>query len=290
VWDAVVFGVLASSALVIGGALGSYWRAPTRVTGVLLAFASGTLVSALAFELFPDAVHLGGLVRAGSGLVTGALTFVLINTWLDSKVAQPSPADGRPVGTTEPEAEPATPARAEAAAAAQDRLPDLPGGLSGAALDQRDKVRAASQGVGLALLAAVTLDGVPENLALGVSLAAEGGGGGGTLALLVAIFASNFPEALVGAVAMRSQGRPASFAIGLWFAAAVLLALAVVAGRMVLAGAQDVTLAFPLAFAGGAVLASLADTLMPEAFERGRPLNSFATAAGFFASFVLAEL
>ena len=40
--------------------------------------------------------------------------------------------------------------------------------------------------------------------------------------------------------------------------------------------------------AGGAVLASLADTLMPEAFEHGRPLNAFATAAGFFLSFVLA--
>ena len=41
-------------------------------------------------------------------------------------------------------------------------------------------------------------------------------------------------------------------------------------------------------FAGGAVLASLADTLMPEAFEHGRPLNAFATAAGFFLSFILA--
>lgn len=43
-----------------------------------------------------------------------------------------------------------------------------------------------------------------------------------------------------------------------------------------------------VAFAGGAVLASLADTLMPEAFVKGRPLNAFATAAGFFLSFLLA--
>jgi ZIP family zinc transporter len=35
------------------------------------------------------------------------------------------------------------------------------------------------------------------------------------------------------------------------------------------------------------VLASLADTLMPEAFEHGRPLNSMATAAGFLVSFIL---
>ena len=55
----------------------------------------------------------------------------------------------------------------------------------------------------MALLAAVTLDGVPENVALGVAL----GEGTGGLALLAAIFVSNLPEALVGAASMRSQGR-----------------------------------------------------------------------------------
>src|SRR3712207_8489371 len=49
---------------------------------------SGTLISALAFELFPEAVHLGGLWPAGLGLVAGGLTFVVINTLLDSWVAQ----------------------------------------------------------------------------------------------------------------------------------------------------------------------------------------------------------
>jgi ZIP family zinc transporter len=55
---------------------------------------------------------------------------------------------------------------------------------------------------GIVLLAAVTLDGVPENVALGVSL----GEGTGGLALLAAIFVANLPEALVGAASMRSQG------------------------------------------------------------------------------------
>ena len=68
----------------------------------------------------------------------------------------------------------------------------------------------------------------------------------------------------------------------------MLLTASVVFGRAVFARFPEESLAFPLAFAGGAVLASLADTLMPEAFEHGRPLNSFAAAAGFFLSFVLA--
>ena len=271
--EAVLFGVLATSSLVVGGALGSYWDAPKRVTGVMLAFASGAMVSALAFELFPEAVELGGVAPAGWGLLAGAAVFVVVNTWLDSRVAPPE--------------------EAREAAEARDDVPDvpeeLPDELAGAALQQREKVQvAAASGVGLALLAASILDGVPENLALGVSLADEESAGG-SLALLAGIFAANFPEALVGAVAMRSQGRSVRSTFGLWLATALLLIPPVVIGRGALAGADPSTLAFPLAFAGGAVLAALADTLMPEAFERGRPFNAFATCAGFFLAFVLAE-
>jgi len=238
---AVTFAAIASSALVLGGLAGASWRAPKTVTGVLLAFASGSLIAALAFELFPEAVEAGGPVRAAAGLLAGAATFVAVNAALDSRVAN-------------------------------------------AAADQREKVEQAARGVGFALLAAVTLDGVPENVALGVSLV-----DGGSLTLLVAIFASNFPEALVGAVAMRDEGRSKGFAVGIWALAAVLLAAAVLIGRVAVAGLSEALLSFLLAFAGGAVLASLADTLMPEAFEHGKPWNSFATSVGFFISFVLAN-
>jgi ZIP family zinc transporter len=283
-WEAVLFGVLACSSLAIGGVVGSYWDAPERVTGVILAFASGTMVSALAFELFPEAVELGGVAPAGAGLLAGAATFVVANTWLDSRVAPPERAEAVAEDRGSD-----TAADDEAAAAARGELPDLPQELAGAALQQREKVKAAAvSGVGLALLAASILDGVPENLALGVSMAGERSGG--SLALLVGIFAANFPEALVGAVSLRSQGRTVRATIGLWLATAALLVPAVPIGRVLLAGADPSTLAFPLSFAGGAVLAALADTLMPEAFERGRPFNAFATCAGFFVAFVLADM
>src|SRR5918993_1284940 len=237
-WEAVLFGVLATSSLVAGGVLGSYWDAPKRVTGVMLAFASGAMVSALAFELFPEAVELGGVAPAGGGLLAGAAVFVVVNTWLDSRVAPPE--------------------EASELAEAKDDVPDVeeeaPGELAGAALQQREKVQvAAASGVGLALLAASILDGVPENLALGVSLAG--------------IFAANFPEALVGAVAMRSVGRSVRSTAGLWLATALLLIPAVVIGRVALAGADPSTLAFPLAFAGGGVPGAPAPTPMPEAVE-----------------------
>ena len=268
--QALIFGLIGSSALVIGGTLGAYWQVPHRISGVLLAFASGTLISALAFELFPEAVELGGIWPAGFGLFAGGLTFVIINTALDSWVARSAGDPAEVPGFPHEAAETLSGAEAHQT----ERVEETASGGGGAG---------ASAAVGFALLAAVTLDGVPENLALGVSLLS----GGGSIVLLVAIFCSNFPEALAGAVAMRRGGRSAFFAVGIWTLAAVLLTLAVLFGRAVFAQFSEESLAFPLAFAGGAVLASLADTLMPEAFEHGRPLNSMATAVGFLLSFIL---
>ena len=260
--EALAWGAIASCALVIGGVAGSFWEAPLRLSGVLLAFASGSLIAALAFDLFPQAVELGGLWPAGGGLLLGASVFVLVNTWLDRRVA------GRGAEREEQHEVVEEAARGEGPA-----VPTTPPGAE------------ATAGVGLALLAAVTLDGIPENLALGFSLAEES-----SVTLLVAIFAANLPEALVGATAMRRAGRTRRFTIGVWAAAAVALTAAVVLGRTAFSGADEGVLAWPLAIAGGAVIASLADTLMPEAFEHGKPLNAFATAAGFFVSFALAGI
>ena len=239
---ALLYGLAASSALVIGAVVGSRWTPPKQVTGVLLAFASGALISALAFELFEEAYHLGGAARSGLGLLAGALTFILVDSWLDRRVAGNAGADGREIAAD-----------------------------------------GARGGVGWALLAAVTLDGVPENLALGVSLVE-----GASITLLIAIFFSNLPEALVGASAMRSEERSPGAVVGIWVACAALLTLAVIGGRAFGDTLSDEVLALALGYAGGAVLASLADTLMPEAFEHGRPMNALATCAGFFLSFVLA--
>jgi zinc transporter ZupT len=84
--------------------------------------------------------------------------------------------------------------------------------------------RAGSEVSAFALLASVTLEGIPENMALGVSLLEVASEPGAAIALLVAIFASNLPEALGGGGDMRSQVRSRTFVIGAWAATGVLLA------------------------------------------------------------------
>lgn len=253
--EALIFGAIASSGLVIGSIIGTKVNIPKRALAFLLAFASGSLITALAFELFEDAYRKSGAWVAGLAFVAGAAVFVVASSWIDRW------ASG---GTPGPE-----PPKMDKEAATLESTP-------------RSSL---SPSAGFALLAAVTLDGVPENIALGISLGEEAG----SAALLLAIFASNFPEAVVGAAAMESSGRSARFAIGVWIVTGILLMASVVAGKVLFppeAGAVSI----PLAFAGGAVIASLADTLMPEAYEGGGPLVAFATVGGFFISYVLATL
>ena len=259
-WSTLLFGALASSALVIGAAIGVRFELPKRLLAILLSVAAGALITALSFELFEDSYERGGIWLAAAGLFAGAIVFTVLSALLD-RWAQPGSRS--------------TPADEYRGSAKLD---------TDAAAAGRPATTATKRGAaGIALLAAVTLDGVPENLALGISLT-EGTGG---IALLAAIFVSNFPEALVGAASMKEQGRSSAHVLGLWTACAALLTVAVVVGAEVLVGSDPAVVSLPLAFAAGAVIASLADTLMPEAFEHGGPAVALSTAAGFVLSFVL---
>ena len=230
-----LFGLAASSALVIGAVAGAYWTPPKPLLASALAFASGALITALAFDLFQESFKRGGAWLSAIGLLLGAATFVAADELLDRYIE----------------------------------------GASGSVS-------------AFALLAGVTLDGIPENMALGVSLLETSGAG--ALTLLVAIFFSNLPEALGGAVGMRQQGRSRRFAIGVWSATAIVLAAAVVLGNFALSGMGEGPLAVLLSFAGGAVLASLADTLMPDAYREGGKWVALATTAGFLLSFLISEI
>ncbi|MCY3830386.1 MAG: hypothetical protein OXF89_14740 [Rhodospirillaceae bacterium] len=138
---------------------------------------------------------------------------------------------------------------------------------------------------GAGLLAAVTLDGVPENLALGVALI--GAGFPEVAALAASIFLSNLPEAAGGAKRMREQGWPDGRILALWTGTAVLLGAAAMVGNLLLLDAPADVLAPIRAFAGGAVIASLATEIFPKAFRRDHHMAGVATALGFLGALAL---
>ncbi len=222
----LLFGIGTALPLVAGAIIGIYLEVPRTAVAALLAFASGSLITGLAFELFEPAFRSAGLVLTTAGLFAGTGLYVVVKYRAGSG-AGPS---------------------------------------------------------GYPLLAAVIFDGLAENVTLGVAIV--GGSIDGPFAILVGIASNNLPEAIGGAKGMVENGTSVLPTLLIWTATATGLALAVVVGYAVFSGVGATTLAFIRATGGGAVLASLAIEIMPDAYEAGGPAVAFSTAAGFLVTFV----
>src|SRR5690606_34616767 len=130
------------------------------------------------------------------------------------------------------------------------------------------------------------LDGIPESVVLGLSLF-EGGNG---VVVLAAIFLSYIPEGLSSAVAIPEARRGAGYVFGMWGSVAVLTGVAALAGTLLLETASPVTVAVITAVAAGAILAMIADTMIPEAFARTHLLTGLITTSGFLIAFTLTRV
>ncbi|KOV90172.1 ZIP family zinc transporter [Nocardia sp. NRRL S-836] len=142
-------------------------------------------------------------------------------------------------------------------------------------------------GSGTAIAVGALLDGVPESVVLGVSLL---GGGGIGVAMLAAVVISNVPEGLSSVAGMKQAGRGAGYVFGVWGVIAVASAISAALGNLLLAGASPQVIAVITATAAGAILAMIADTMIPEAYERARLYTGLCTTAGFLTAFVVERL
>jgi len=152
--------------------------------------------------------------------------------------------------------------------------------------DQQPSENDAS-GSGMAIAVGALLDGIPESIAIGLTMLT---GGAVSVATVVAIFVSNIPEGLSSSVGMKRAGRTPVFVFGLWTTIAVLSGLASLAGYTVFQGLSAQTQAATTALAAGAILAMLVDTMIPEAFEGTHNYAGLVAAAGFLCSFGLSVL
>lgn len=143
------------------------------------------------------------------------------------------------------------------------------------------------EGSGLSIALGAALDGIPESIAIGVSLIQ---GGAVSVAAVVAIFLSNIPEGLSSSAGMKKAGRPARYIFGVWALIAVASSVASIAGYLLFRGLSPAIIAGTVAVAAGAILTMLADTMMPEAFEGSHNFAGIISVAGFLAAFALTKL
>ena len=220
--EALGWGAVAASSLLVGALAGVVRPWPSRAIGWVLGFGAGALISAVSFELAQEGVRIGGGGAVGIGLAAGALTYYVCDTEIERRS------------------------------------------------------RGSDAGAGLALGA--FLDGIPEQLVLGLGIAL---GDGVSAGLLAAIFISNLPEAIGSATDMHGAGRSRRDVVVLWAGVAVICTLASGIGFAIADGASDTLKGGINGFAAGALLVMLVDSMIPEATRQAGRTTGLITTLGF---------
>jgi ZIP family zinc transporter len=140
---------------------------------------------------------------------------------------------------------------------------------------------------GSALALGALLDGLPEQAAIGLSVAAGSGVG---VSLVAAVFISNIPESLGSAADMRDSGASVGSILRLWLGVGAITTLASVGGYAILGDASGWTVGFTQAFAAGALVVMLVDAMVPEAHDKGGRVVGLATLLGYALAVLLSEV
>ena len=254
--EAGLWAGLGQSALLLGALV--VWRFP-RLTepkwlGLVMAFGAGTLISAVTTDLVAEAYHEAGRAPTGIGLLVGAVGYYVVTEWLDRRAEREDPEE--PVE--------------EAAAVSLEALP------VGA-----DATVARNLSVGMAL------DGIPESIAIGLTLLASGEV---SIALVGAVFLSNLPEAIGASAAMLAGGRSLARVLAMLAGIVVIGALAGALGYAVLDTTDADAIALIQAVAAGAMIVVTVNEMVPLAVQGAGRRAGLAAAGGFATAAFLSTL
>jgi ZIP family zinc transporter len=245
------WGLAIAASLVVGAIVAAAVKLPERAAATITAFGGGILLAAIALELVPEADKLAGNAPTALGLLAGTLVYVGADTWLTR--------DGDMERMRR---------SGHAAAAGMDMHMSS---------DRRQAERGELIAVG------IFVDGVPESIALGLTVA-EGQIG---LALLIGVLVGNVVEAYGASQPIIAGGYSKRFAITLLSAIGLALAFATVLGGTVLSDASDTLIGTAEAVAAGAVLAVVSISIVPYAFREVSSRVASATVVGFIAGYLL---
>lgn len=251
----VAWGLAIGASLLVGALAAAALRLPERAAAALTAFGGGVLLAAVALELVPEADAEAGAALTALGLLAGTGVYVLADAWLSSDDQM---AAMRRSG------------HAAAAGGPMKTMPDVKPG--------EEEAR------GKSIAAGLFVDGVPESIALGLTIA-EGEVG---LALLVGVLVGNVVESYGAAQPIVAAGCTRRFAIGLLGGIGASLALATILGGTVLADVDAAVVGTAQAVAAGAVLAVISIAIVPHAFAEVSRGVATATVLGFAAGYLLA--
>lgn len=229
--------------------------------------ASALLIGALiAYLLSPTRGVIAVVMALGTGLLIGSVSFELIDAALKYQAVAWVAAmvlGGAAVFTV------------------GDWLLERRGGG-----DRKDATGAQAEGSPLAIVLGSVLDGIPESFVLGLTVLQ----GGVSVSLLAAVALSNLPEGMSSSSGLRQAGWPRNQVVAMWSVVVLVSGTAAAAGYGMLGPASGRTGALVQAFAAGALLAMLADTLLPQAYAVEGVLTGSLVVTGFAVSLALSAV
>ncbi|MED4070670.1 ZIP family metal transporter [Priestia endophytica] len=237
-WHAAMWGGISGSAVLIGALAAMFIPIREKIIGYVMAFGTGVLIGAAAYELLGDSLNSGGVIPTSIGFVTGALLFTFFNYIVSQK---------------------------------------------GAAERKRSEQKAAING-GIAIFIGTIMDAIPESIMIGASLLE---GQSVSFLLVIAIFISNMPEGLSSTAGMKDNGYSKRKILILWIAVLAISTFASWSGYFFLDGASEAVMASIAAFAGGGIIAMVASTMMPEAYDDSGSTTGLITSLGLLVSLLL---
>jgi zinc transporter, ZIP family len=217
-----------------------------------MAFGSGVLIATLTFSILVEAFSVTHTLPATAvGFIFGGVSFSIANFILERK------SKSRDSDTTDVD---------------RHNGENASGGKSVS---------------GRSLFIGSLMDNIPENAALGITLAT---GGAVNIALLVAIFVSNFPEGLASTQDMRSGGLSTKYVLVLWSIGVAIGTVSTTIGYGILSYASPSVISISIAFAAGAIIVMLAESMIPEAFKGGGIAKGLALLGGFLVAAILTKV
>jgi ZIP family zinc transporter len=253
--EAALFGAIAQSALIVGALL--VWKFPAlkkpAVVGVLMAFGAGAVISAVAIDLVAVSYDEAGELPTALGIAIGCLVYFLIIRLLERKGVEEQPAELMDGSETH--------------------------------IAPHSESHGATRKEARNLTVGMVIDGVPESIAVGLTL--HTAAMGVSAALVGSIFIAAIPEAIGIAAAMLAGGI-AIGAVLLRFSAIVIIGAVFAAiGYTLMSGASDSAQAFIQSIAAGALLVVVIDEMIPIAVRSIKGWAGIIGVAGFVFSAAL---
>jgi zinc transporter, ZIP family len=240
-YQAAIWGGIASLSLFFGALLGILFTIPKRITAFIMAFGTGLIIGSATFDLLSEANGKADLMSITSMFLVGAAIFTVFELWISRK---------------------------------------------GGSQRKRSKKNPNNHS-GLAIYIGTLMDAIPESIIIGISFL---GNQSIQWVFIIAIFISNFPEALSSSIGLKLDQYSTRKILILWGSVVVVSSLSSLLGYTLLQNAPESTEYIIGAFGAGGLLAMVSSTMLPEAFEEGGPVVGFISALGIILSYIFTNL